>query len=431
MERADNGLEVHLLPTRETRGSLCLLSLENPLSGDREAHALLPDLLTRGTAQTPGLAEMAARCEALFETDLVASVTAAGPNQLLRFGFEVLADRFAGGVRVFDQAVELLAETLHQPALEAGRLRSDHLLQERDNLVRSIAGLRDDYGLLAWRRLVESMHAGTPWALHSWGDQDSAAALDEARVHAAWDRARGQLAGRLVLVGDLSMEQALEAAAKLGGDSQRPAPAAPRLPPAVSDAAAASGVGAAANGAQAGGVREGHDRLPLRQSQLVLGFAMEHEAMAGPSAALMAAVFGGGSHSRLFKRVREAEGLAYGCGGSLLVDSATLVVQAGIDGDQAARVRELVLAELSSLALDGPRQDELDVARRALQRRLDAIMDSPRELMGWRLFALATGRETHPERASRLLSEVQPEDVARAAGAVSLHSAYLLEGTSK
>lgn len=410
--QADNGLEVHLLHSKEIRSSLGLLSLESPLDDDREAHAVLPDLLTRGTASSPGLAEMAARCEALYETDLAASVTAHGPRQVLRLGFEALADRFAGGTPLFDQASALLAEAIHEPPLEGGRFREDHLGQERTNLARAIAGLQDDRSLVAWRRMVERLHEGTPWALHSWGEQASAEALDQERVLRAWGRIRAELPGRLVLVGDLTADQALAAAASLGGPDLRPPPGAPALPPLRDEHA----------------VIEGHDRMALQQSQLVMGFAVSPELLKGSAAPLLAAVFGGGSHSRLFKRVREGAGLAYGCSATLLVDSATLVVAAGIDGDQAERVREMVLEELSLLATEGPTEDELEVSRSAVRRRLDGIMDSPRELVGWRLFALATGREHRPERVARHVADVGTEDLARVASGTRLAAVYLLEG---
>ena len=412
--QAPNGVEVHLLSTSLPRSSVALLSFENPLVGDREAHALLPDLLTRGTARAPGLAEMAARCEELYEADLISAVTAHGATQVMRLGVEVLADRYAGGRRLFDEATALLAEVLHEPPLEAGRFREDHLAQERDNLARAIAGLRDDRGLLAYRRLIELMHAGQPWALHSWGDEASAAELDEARVHAAWDHLRGDAPVRLAIVGEVQPEQALAAAERLGGSGPRRRPATHVPPPTPGERP----------------VREGTLALPLAQSQLVLGHRVDPTSLPGPACPLLATVLGGGSHSRLFKRVREDEGLAYGCSASLLVDSATLVVQAGIPGDQAQRVRDLVAGELQRLVAGDLDEAELALSRDAMLARLDGIVDSPRDLMSWRLFSLSNGREPRPDVAARRLREATADDVCRAACGVALDSVFLLEGQS-
>lgn len=359
------------------------------------------------------MAEMAARCEDLYDVDLMAAVTAYGPVQVLRMGVEAMADRHAGGRPLFAEAVDLLAETLHEPALEQGRFRSDHLEQERENLVRGIASLADDRGLVAWRGMIETMHKGSPLALHSWGDLERAAALDERRVHLAWEGVTGSAPVRLALVGDLTEEQALEAALRLGGPGQRERPAAPARPPNL----------------PAGPVREVRVTQPLAQSQLVLGFRVALDVLPGPACALATSVLGGGSHGRLFKRVREAEGLAYGCGASLLVDSATLAVQAGINGHAAGRVQEIVLDELARLARGQLELAELEVARSALLRRLDEILDSPRDVLSYRLAGLALGRESDPARAAELLRETSVEQVVRAVAGMELDTVFLLEGT--
>ena len=411
---APNGVEVHLLATERERSSLCLWSVEGALNGPRAATALLPDLLTRGSAASPGLADMAARCEELYDADLLATVTAHGPQQVLRFGVEVLADRYAGGRRLFDEATALLAETLRDPPLNAGRFREDHLEQERLNLVRSIEGLADDKGLLAWRRMVETMHADTPFAQHSWGSVAEAEALAEPTVRAAWESVRDEAPARLVVVGDVSLDDAIRAALVLGGDS-------PRKPPTVHGPPRLS--------SRTEPRRVSHSE-PLAQSQLVLGYAVDADALSGPACALAAAAFGGGSHSRLFKRVREAEGLAYGCGASLLSDSATLVVSAGLDADAAPHVVDAVAEELARLVAGDLSEAEFELSRSAVLRRLDVLQDRPRDIAGYRLYGLATGREFRPEEAARAVAELTVDQVCQAAGAFSLDTAYLLEGST-
>jgi predicted Zn-dependent peptidase len=146
------------------------------------------------------------------------------------------------------------------------------------------------------------------------------------------------------------------------------------------------------------------------------------------AATLFGVVFGGGAHSRLFKRVREAEGLAYSCGSSVLVDSGTLTVQAGVDGKVAGRVEELVGEELSRLAEDGLPEDELEISRRAQLRRLENLGDDPGSVCGFRLAALLSGRRFVVAEAMDTVRAVTRDDIVAVAGAVSLDSVFLLEG---
>lgn len=410
--QADQGVAVHLLQTDKYKTVLLRWIVQAPLDSDRSARAILPDLLTRATASQPDMAEMAARCEELYGTDLLASVSAHGPIQLLRFGFDTIADRHAGGRALFEEVVELLAEVLHQPPLVDGAFRPDHIEQERSNLVRAIEGLSDDKQLFAYRQMIEAMHAGTPRALHSWGSAEQARGLGEEEVHRAWTELTTRAPVRMLVVGDVSPEQALAAANRLAGSARHAEPAAPLKPPSLMSRP----------------LQDLTETQRLAQSKLVMGFRVKAEALTSAAASLFGTVFGGGSHSRLFKRVREAERLAYGCGAAVSAQNATLVVQAGIDADVAPRVRELVEEELRRLASDGVSAEELELSRRAQERHLIDLLDTPHGLCAFRHAALLDGRPHVVDEALAELRAVEPKDVAEVAGACDLDTVFVLEG---
>jgi predicted Zn-dependent peptidase len=410
--QADQGVAVHLLQTDKYKAVLLRWIIEAPLDEERAARALLPDLLTRATASCPGLADMASRCEELFNTDLVASVTAHGPLQLLRFGFDTIADQHAAGRPLFEEAVELLAEVLHDPPLVDQGFRPDHFGQERTNLVRAIEGLPDDKQLYAYRQMIESMHVHTPRALHSWGTAEAAASLTEGDVHRQWTQLMTRAPVRMLIVGNVSRSQAVAAANRLAGSSGHLAPAEPMQPPSLPSRP----------------VQDLVEIQPLAQSKLAMGFRMRPTDSLTSAASLFGMVFGGNSHSRLFKRVREAESLAYGCNASVSGQNATLVVQAGVDGAVAPRVRELVEEELARLATDGVTAGELDLSRRALERHLVDLLDAPGGQCAFRHAALLDGRPHEVDQALAEVRAVAPEDVARVAAGCELDTVFLLEG---
>ena len=398
---APGGIELHLLQTDRFRTTVVQWVAEAPLDERRAARALLPDLLTRGTRRSPNLAAMAARCEELYAAELTAQVGGHGSRQLQRLGFEIVGDRHAGRP-LFDEAVELLAEVLHDPPLVEGRFRPDHLEQERTNLVRAIEGLADDKGTYAYRRMIESLHEGTPWALHSWGTADAARALTEDAVRQAWRTLRDEAPVRMLVVGEVAPEAALAAAARLAGRVPHPPPGGALAPP--------------------------PEVQRLSQSKLVLGFRVRHAALATAAAPLFGLALGGDSHSRLFKRVREAEGLAYGCAAWVGLSNDTLVVQAGIDAGAAPRVEAIALEELERLARGDLGEAELDLSRRAYQRQLRNLVDHPRAHCAFRLDALLDGRTPVIREALEQASRVSVADVAEVAAACRLDTVFLLEG---
>ncbi|MDG2149061.1 MAG: pitrilysin family protein [Planctomycetota bacterium] len=409
------GVEVHLQQTARFKAVHLHWLLEAPLDTGRTARAILPDLLTRGTARFPDLAALSARCEELYNTDLLAGVTAHGTRQLLRFGVETIADEFSFDGPLYVRALDLLAEVLQKPPLVKGAFRPDHLDQERVNLARSIEALVDDKPLYAYRRLVEVMHEGTPFALHSWGEAEEARALTEGQVHEAWDFVRTEAPARLMIVGDITPEQALETAEQLSGVRARAVPASPTAAP----------------GSPARAARVVEESQPLAQSRLAMGFRLPPTRLPGAACQLMSLVLGGGSHSRLFKRVREAESLAYGCGSSAMLDSATLIVQAGMDDAHVERVRELVLEELQRLGTEGVEEEEFDLSVRAQRRRLSVLRDSAGGSLGFRLAGLMSGRATTPEQALDQLEAVKPAEIAAVAAECTLDSTFVLHGNAE
>ena len=212
---AEGGLELHLLRTDKYKAVHVTLALTRPLDAGTAARALLTDLLTRGTAEHPSLAALAARCEALYDTDLHAYVTAYGADQSVNFGVTTIADRYAGGQRIVDGATRLLAQVVHAPPLVDGGFRPEHVATERANLLHAIAGLGDDKAQLALRRLLETMFGELPYARHPWGRAEEAAALVPETLRAAWTDLVRTAPARLFVVGDVEPAQAQALAAAL------------------------------------------------------------------------------------------------------------------------------------------------------------------------------------------------------------------------
>ncbi len=411
--QASNGVEIHLHSTDKYKTVLLQWNVIATLDEGLSARALLGDLLTRATRRQPDLSALNARCDELYATELLGHVSAAGPYQLLGLGLETVADRHVGGRPVLDEAAELLREALQDPPLEAGLFREDHFEQERANMIRAIEGLADDKATHAYLKLLELLHGGTPFGRHSWGTLAGARALDRKAVTEAWADVRDRLPVRLFLVGDVDESRALALAERLGGEGPRDRPPVVVPPPPI----------------LARDPTHGTERQPLAQSKLAMGFRVAPELLPGAAAPLFGMAFGGGSHARLFKRVREAESLAYGCGASLQVESGTLVVQAGIDAPVAARVQELVLEELRRLADEGLDEEELALSRRAQMRRLENLRDSPRGWCRFRHAALLAGRPYRLEESLERVASVTPDQIAEVASAATLDAVFLLEGT--
>lgn len=116
-----------------------------------------------------------------------------------------------------------------------------------------------------------------------------------------------------------------------------------------------------------------HRSVPAEQLHLCLAFrsiGLAHEQRT--AAAVYTHLFGGGLSSRLFQRVREAEGLAYAVWAEREVydGAGALTVNAGTSPDRARRVLEICFEELDTLVERGPTERELAIAKGNLRAEL-------------------------------------------------------------
>ena len=90
------------------------------------------------------------------------------------------------------------------------------------------------------------------------------------------------------------------------------------------------------------------------------------------------AILGGTMSSRLFQTIREERGLAYSVYSALqhFSDTGVLNVYCGTSPDKGLEVVDLVLGELRQLRDEGPRADELRVAKENLKGSLMLGLES-------------------------------------------------------
>jgi predicted Zn-dependent peptidase len=100
--------------------------------------------------------------------------------------------------------------------------------------------------------------------------------------------------------------------------------------------------------------------------------------------AILDAVFGGSTSSRLFREVREKRGLAYAVGSytQQYVDSGLIGLYVGTRGDNVQEACEIIGRELASIHTDGITDDELVRAKEHVKGRMVLSSESTAARMG-------------------------------------------------
>lgn len=253
-----------------------------------------------------------------------------------------------------DTALEILADILQDSVFDAVELE-----RERDVILQEIAASQDSPDDLVYDLVQDAAYPkqaigrtilGTPESVQSIRADDLRAYL---RKHYAPNRLVVSAAGAV------DHDRLCRHAETLfGGDAQ------------TSDESVDKAV-------FAGGVRS--SKKPFEQSHIVIGLeGVAYRAHDFFAAQVLSGLMGGGMSSRLFQEVREKRGLCYSIYSSAwsLSDTGLLAIHAATGSEQMTELVDVVCAELTRLAQDGPNDAEMGRAKAQLKAGLMMGLES-------------------------------------------------------
>ncbi len=412
--RIGGGVTVHL--RRSTRFTTDIIRICAPvlLDGRRTGRALLAGLLRRGSRRYADMDAIARHLQDLYGASFSTDVARIGPVQAIILRGEVVdGGRLPGRPDTFAALIAFLREMLHRPRIVRGRFDPRIFEEERAQLARFIASLADDKARYAALRLEEAMFRGHPLGLSEYGtlpDLESLRNEDVAALH-------GDLIARtpwhVFVSSRRPATEVLERVRSLVPRGRRAAgPEAPPPPPPARESTLI--------------VREMHD---VAQGKLCMGFRLSAlpPARGRAVAMVLSALLGGGPASRLFRRVRERDHLAYAIHASLAEAEETIVVSAGIDPAAYRKAIEAVRSEVRDLARGRIGARELGAARLGLRRALRGLGDTQDSLLSHAAHDILLGvKPQSPAVLEAAVAKVRPADVARAAAGLTLDTVVFL-----
>lgn len=379
-------------------------------------YALLPMVLRRGSRAWPDMTVLGERLSELYGAQLDWSVTKRGELQIISLSLEILNDRFAlEGERLLADGAALLAGVVFDPALENGLLRARDVEIEKRNLCDLIRSQLNDKRAYASHRLKEEMCKGEAFGVSEYGSVEAAAAVTPQALTEAWRTLLTRMRAEVIFVGpgggdevralfERSFDAVLRGAVLEGGTQVLRAPK--------------------------GAVREVVERLSVTQAKLGLGF---RAGVAQPDAdadamQLACTVFGGSPHALLFLNVREKLSLCYYCFARYERSKGLVLVESGVEEQNAQKAREEILNQLAVLKAGKFSDDDLRFAVLSLQNSYKEVNDSLGGIAAWYLAQSFYDRVRTPEQVAADMTALTKEDAVRAAQGIALDTVYLLAG---
>lgn len=414
------GVRLTIIPTNKFKTSVMSACLLLPVGGEHaEAHAALPRVLRRGTAQYPDMQSIGSALDALYGARVEPSLRKRGETLAVGFISDVIEEAYAmDGAGLTARAAALLLSFWKQPFLMGGVFSPDYVAGERENLADRIEALKNDTRTYAVRRLYELMCANEAFGQSELGTAAKARGLTPQTVYDAYTGAISNACVELFYCGAMEPEAVENAFAQAWGTR-----------PQANFEIPSTRVLARPEAEPRTVVEE----MGVQQGKLSLGFrtGITSASDAYPALVLFNTAFGGSTSSKLFLNVRERLSLCYYASSSLEKHKGVMAVTSGIENKSYDAARDEILRQLKDVQNGNLSDDEVEGARRTVTNALRAMQDSPRQLENFWLGQSIAGLDWGPDDFIGRIQHVTRDEMIAAANQVKLDTVYFLKGVSK
>lgn len=408
-----------ILPENKCKGNYLSLRFLLPL-GEMTSHfALLPYVLSRGSAEYPDIASIDRAADLLYGAEITPMVSSEGEWQVIGFSASFLSDRLApDACPILAGVLDIIASLLLHPLVEQGAFRADYVCSEQTKLIDKLRSLKDSPDLYAIKRLEELMCEDEPYAIYERGNEEAVAAITAEGLWNAYQTLLQSAPLTILYSGDCPTDRLTDLiTARLGCLNHSPSPL-----PAHTVIRKATGP-----------LRRFNEAMPVGQTQLVLGLRSgsvigdsDHDAFS-----LLFAMLSSAPTARLFTEVREKRSLCYTCTALTDFHKGILLISCGLRKERMVEALEAINQQLDDLAQGRFDDNEFESARRWLSGRYPIVEDSPISLANWYFHRAPTGIADSPSLLAERILKVDRAQVMSAAAKLSADTLYTLVGENE
>lgn len=432
-----NGIEVYYIRTdNKFKTSVISISFCDNLSGDRAfLNSLLPAVLWHGCKSCPSAKALSAKLQELCIVDMDSNVDRRGEIQLIQFSAELLSPSYAaaladrigteetGNVPVspasFSEVFSLLLELLLNPVLENGVFPEEIVRRECENLEEMIRTSKNDKQAYAVQRMAELMCEGEPYSLFELGNEGDGALVTGERLYRYYrEYFLRKMPVKIFYCGDEEPED-LPALLKKSG-----------LHADACDCVTLCG-GYLPEKCVPQEIRRFTETAEVSDGKLVLGYRIDMDfSLAGRAVlVLLNAILGGGSSSKMFRIVREQEGLAYYCASRVIAMKGLLICFAGIAAEDMEKTERLMEKQLEEIRAGRMTDEELETAKTMLISELHSYRDTQFTLIDYYISrSLLPEDGASLEDLERAIAAVTAEEIAACAARIRPDTVYFMYG---
>lgn len=412
------GYTLHVIPTKKFKNITMSLKLEAKLTKENVTkRSLLSFMLTGGTKEYPSSKDLSSHLEDLYGMSFGTNLSSKGLVQVLNLSSVCINEEFLPyPENLLKEQIKLFNDVLYFPNVKDGKFDEQTFNIKKRELKERLIVQNDDKFIYGINQLFKNMGEGGFLSISNNGYIEEIDRITNEELYQYLLECISNDAKHLYVVGDVD-----ESIVDVFKENLSFAPNLVKLPAVTNFKSTKKDV------------LEVIERQDITQAKLNLGFVVDCNFLDKGTYAMTVfnAIFGGFSQSRLFKVVREKYSLCYYISSSYGAFSGIMTVNAGIEGHDYQKAKELILAELKKIQDGDFSDDEINLAKLMLKNSLTKTKDEPMSII-----ALAYNRdltdkqETNDEYLQKILN-VTKDEIIEASKKVHLDTIFLLTGSDE
>ena len=408
------GVQTLFLPNNAFNTTLVSFNFYLPLNKETiSRNALLPELISTCSADYPDYLKLNYRLSDLYGADVISSVTKVGNCICIKFSLSTINNRFAfGGEQIVEDSINLLLNLIFRPKIKDNSFYEEDVKREKRKLIDRIKGDLNEKRIYARNRLIAEMFEGDPYGLYRLGRAEDVEAVTGKELYEAWKEMLETALLRVHIIGE-EMPKGLEEKIReeLSVLNRHD----------ITDIYQCSALSPRQQ------VKRVSEFMDVAQGKLVMGFSCPGgDDDFTLDLMMMCDIFGGGPYSRLFTNVREKMSLCYYCSASAVRNKGYIMVDCGVEKENAKKAEEAILAQLQAIKSGEFNDFEFSSSLKSIRDSLKSYHDSQNGLDVWYTIKAINKNIYSPEEISEKLGIVTKEDVINVASKVKYNTIFSL-----
>lgn len=413
MALVNNSLGVSTLTVEDARfkSSIFTIRFLLPLCKNTVTeNAIAATLITDTSSEYKTPESMSKALAELYGSSISSSVEKLGDNQLITISLRCLDDSFGmSGEKPFSKALEILFGMVFKPNFQNGMFLEADVSRKKRMWQEKIESEINNKRKYAKNRLEQIMFEGEDYGVSALGYAENAKATTCEDLTCAYKRIIENSKLRISFIGATIPHKMInkfqtEFAKYTNRHTAFVTPAKKRDVVTVTD------------------------KMDVTQGKLVMGFSCEASGSDEETYPLQVAVdiFGGGTYSRLFSSVREKQSLCYYCSARPFRYKGLVLVESGIENDNAKKAHDAILWELNDLKQGNFDDSVIEASKKSLKEALNSMYDKITSLDYWYGMRMVYDNVLSPKEYLERVERVTREDILKALNGINLGAVYYL-----